>query len=147
MSTLIEETTDIKQAIRTENSLPPGLYEARLSIISPLTQEELNDFHDYLLDNGVDVKGCIQQRLKGLYQLRVQYRKPAPTEGIAWAQALIAIIPLAIIATMVGIGIFKLESISKALMPILLVGGGIMVVSLALMRKPIERVTEAYAKR
>jgi len=147
MSTLITETSDIQLATEQERALPPGLYEVRLHIIAPISQQELNDLHDYFLDHGVDVKGCLQQRLKGLYQVRIQYEKHPPTEGIAWVQALLAIIPLAIIGSLVGIGIFKVEDLSKAIMPILLVSGGIVIAALALIRKPVERVTEAYLSK
>lgn len=142
MGSLIAETTDIQLAIEKEQALPPGLYEVRLHIITPLSQQELNDLHDYFLDHGVDVKGCLQQRLKGLYQVVIQYEKHPPTEGIAWAAALIAILPVILITSLIGIGLFKIESLSKAIMPILLVCGGFVVVALALARKPLERFAE-----
>jgi len=144
MATMIDEVTDIKEAMAIEAEQPPGIYEIRLSIITPLTQGELDDFHQLLLDHGVDIRGCLQQRLRGLYQIRIKYAKHPPTESIAWVQAVLALIPLAIIGTLVGIGIFKIGDLSKALMPILLVGGGLAIAILALARGPAEKVAQAY---
>ena len=145
--TLLLETVNIQEAIAEEQSLPPGLYEVRLSIISPLSQEELDDLHAYFLDRGVDIKGCLQQRIKGLYQIRIKYQKHPLSEGIAQASLLIPLIPVFLLAVLVGIGIFKASEIIGALTPIIFGIIGFGVVALVIVRKPLERAAKKYVER
>lgn len=121
MATLLIETTDIQQAMEAERQASPGLLEARLNLLSPIPQEELNTFHTYLLDSGVDVRGCLQQRIKGLWQISVKYQKHAPSEHVAQFQLLIPLIPIALISILVGIALFKIQQII-ALVGVVLVG-------------------------
>lgn len=137
MATLLGETTSIEEAKLIEEAAPPGPLEVRLSIISPLTQEELNGLHTQLEESGIDLIGCVQQRIKGLWQISIKYRKPAPATNIAQAGLLlITMIPTALVAILVGIGIFKIEEISKALVPLLLIIGATGVAVAALATRP-----------
>lgn len=148
MATLLAETTDIQVAAEEEQRLPPGVYEVRLSLLSPVSQEQLDDLHAYLLEQGVDIKGFLQQRVKGLYQIRIKYQKHAPSEAIAqWALALIPMIPTFLIASLVGIGIFRVESIMRNILPIVLAVGGFTIITVAMIRKPLGVAVGKYAER
>jgi len=151
MANLLGETTDVSEAMAIERDAPPGLLEVRLNLLSPISQEELNGLHNYFLDSGVDVKGCLQQRVRGLYQISIKYQKHAPSGSIAQWSLLIPLIPTALIGVLVAIGIFKIESIMKSILPIVLAVGGFTIISLAIVRKPLEAaagpLTEAYVRR
>jgi len=62
-----------------------------------------------------------------------------------WEMIIPLIIPLLIIG-LITFGIFRLESISKALMPIILIGGGLMIVLAVLARKPATAYIERGGK-
>jgi len=141
------ETTDIQAAIAEEQTLPPGLYEVRLSLISPISQQQLDDLHAHFLECGIDIQGCLQQRVKGLYEIRIKYKKHAPSGAIAQWQLLIPVIPVFLIATLVGIGIFRIEEVGKAILPILLAVGGFVVITVAMIRKPLAEAGVKYVER
>lgn len=147
MGLQLAETTDVERAIAEEQSLPPGVYEVRFHIIAPISQEELNELHEHLLTQGVDVVGSIVQDVKGLWYVSVKYRKHPPAENIAFAPLLIPLIPTFLVAVLVGIGIFRLSDITQNLTKLLVVGGIIGITTLVILRRPAERVAEAYARR
>jgi hypothetical protein len=147
MATLLLETTDTAEAAAFEQSLPPGLYEIRLNLASPISQDDLNELHEYFLNSGVDVKGLMHFGPKGLWQVRVKYEKHPPSEHVAQWQLIIPLIPVIVVAVLVGIGIFKLEYIANAIMPILIVAGVVTIVGLALTRKALEQAAPALAKK
>ena len=62
--------------------------------------------------------------------------------------ALIAIIPTVLIAGLVGFGLFKIEDITKALVPILLITlGGLIILAGVLTRKPVVEAAGKWAER
>jgi len=69
------------------------------------------------------------------------------TKGSPQWQALIPIIPTVLVAGLITFGIIKIEEISKAIMPILLVVIGGAIVIVGLMRRPAERVIERAAQK
>lgn len=147
MAKLLLETTDINEAVAFEQSMAPGAYEIRLNLTSPITQEMLDGLHDHLLQSGVDVLGNIAHGPKGLWQVRIKYNKHPPSEHVAQWQLVIPLIVPAIVAIMIGIGIFKIEAIANAIMPLLVVTGIVTIVGLALLRKPLEQVAPAVARK
>ena len=148
MAVLLVETVDIDTAIAEEQSAPPGLYEVRLYRPEPISEETKQDIFDSLYYQGVDIKGVYQKKTKGLWYVGIRYRKHAPTESIAFAWALlIPLIPTILVASLIGIGLFKIEEITRAIIPILLAVGGFTVIALALIRKPLGVAAERYAER
>lgn len=148
MSTLLLETTDIGEAEAKEQSLDPGTYEVRLNLLSPVSKETLNEVHAHLLNSGVDVRGFVHQGIKGLYQVRIKFKKHAMSEGIAQSALLIPLIPAILIISLVGIGIFKIAEITKAITPILAGAAAFALATLFIIRKPMGKVATAYvAKR
>lgn len=148
MAALLVETTDVKAAIAEEQSLPPGNYDIRFYSPNPVSEEVQQDIFDHLYDSGVDVRGVYQRKSDGLWYVGVIYNRPVASESIAALPiAIIPLIAFGFISVLVGIGIFRVENIARALgqLALILLGGTIVIV--ALMRKPIERVTEVYAKR
>ena len=139
MAQLIYESTDLGQAAQIERDLSPGTYEARLSILSPISQEDLDAFHQSLLDSGVDVVGFIQERAKGLWQIAVKYKIHEPAESIAFAQLLIPLIPTAIVGILVGIALFKIRDI----ITLVLVTGAVIGFIAFVLKQPL---TEAVKK-
>ena len=112
MPTLIAETVDLAQAVSEERALAPGAYEARLYIISPMGLEALEELHWTLLDKGVDVRGCVEQRANGLWQVRTRYMKGK-------GPGLLQSIPEAVKANAVGVALFAADGTTvmrKALM-------------------------------
>ena len=147
MAKLIAETADIQDAIAYEQNLSPGIYDVRLTLTSPLSQEELNDLHEHFLSSGVDVSTITQRRKGNNYQIAIRYSK-YPSDAIASPLvALIPVIPVAIIALTVTIGIFRIEEISRALLPILLATGGFIVITVAMIRKPLAEAGARYIEK
>ena len=134
MATLVGEAVDVGQAAQIESSLPPGTYEARLSLTSPLSQEELDMVHQQLLDAGVDIQGFVQQRVRGLWQLSIKYRIHPVTQTISQAALLIPMIPTVVIAVLVGIALFKIQELT-----ILLVVAGAVVIVGGLVYRSIQK--------
>lgn len=147
MSTLLIDTTDVNEAVSEEAALPPGDYEVRFYSPNPVSRDVEQDIFDHLYNSGVDVRGVYQRKTDGLWYIGVIYEKPAPYEAVAALPvAVIPLIAFGFIATLIGIGIFRVENIAKSLgqLALILLGGTIILV--ALLRKPIERVTEVYAR-
>lgn len=148
MATLMAETSFVQEAMAEEQSLPPGAYEIRFYTPNPVTQEVLFSIADTLVDSGVDVKGVHQAKSDGLWYVGVRYIKHPASEGIsALPVAVIPLIAFGFIATLIGIGIFKVRDIAKSLglLAIIILGGSIALA--AILRKPLERAGEAYLRR
>lgn len=119
------DTTNIQEAKDFEERLPVGSYEVRFYMTSPISQDQLNELHDYLLDKGLDVIGRLEQNNKGLWHVNVVYQRHEPGENIGVlplvfpAAAIGLVIPLAIMV-LVGIGIFRVGELAKSLTPLIL---------------------------
>lgn len=149
MATLVNESVDIEKAIKAEEAIAPGLVEVRFYTSEPLTKQDAQEVYDHLWENHIDVKQVSIKSGSGLPYLSVIYDKPAPHEGISQIlpMAIIPLIAFGMIAVLVGIGIFNIQSITQNVGKLLLITfGGVVLVGLAF-RKPIESVATAYAKR
>lgn len=138
MTTLLAESTDIDALAAEEAALPPGIYEVRFYLTEPIADDELQGIYDHLYYNDVDVLSVRQRKARGLPYVAVKYRRNPSPENIAFAlpTAVIPLIAFGFIITLIGIGIFKLEDITRNLMPIVLAIGGFTVLGLALARRP-----------
>lgn len=145
MTAILVETANIREAQVAEAAAPPGRYEVMLSDFNPYSQADLAAIRDYFVTNGVEVTG-IRQELKGLYQLRIQYVKHAPSEGISQGALLIPLIPPILLATLVGITIFRLEAVSASVTKVLVVAGAIAITLALILRQPAKEVAIAYRK-
>lgn len=63
-----------------------------------------------------------------------------------WAALIPLLVPIGIIG-LITFGIVKIETISKALLPIILAAGGLVVLALGIMRKPAAAAAERYIER
>lgn len=133
------ETYDVNEATAFEQSLPPGDYCIRLTIAEPLSRADVRAIKDYLAQNGAVLLGV---KLQGS-DLYVSYRRPDVGVGFAWV-ALIPLLTALIIPLTVVFGIFKIEDISKALIPLILVVGGVVILILAAGGR--EPITEAIKR-
>lgn len=105
-----------------------------------LTQSELDALYKDLATHGFHFSGNITQtHITPLYSLRVPIKKGSPQ----WAM-LIGFIPLIVISGMIAFGIMKIEQISKAILPLILATGGLVIIAIALTREPAMRLIEKW---
>jgi len=148
MSVLITETIDLNSATEQEKALAPGLYEARFYINNPVSSVDIRDARLYLKEQGVDVKSVYQKKVGGLWYVGVKYVIHPPSESISFLPvAVIPLIGFALVSVLVGVGIFKIESLTNNIGKILLITLGGTIVIAALLRKPIEHATAAAVKK
>lgn len=147
METIIN-TTNIEEAIQQESALEPGVYDIRFYLTEPVSKEDIGAIRDHLHVNGVDAINVTQMKSGAEWAVSVKYRKPEISESISFLPvAIVPLIAFGFVASLVGIGIFKMEDIANNIGKILLIGfGGATLLALA-MRKPIESVASAYAGR
>lgn len=137
--TLISEGVDIDQMAAVENSQPPGLYDIRFYLTEPVSAGDKTLIVQDLRAAGVQLIGIDSRKSDGLWYVSVKYRRPEPPPPGEYAFLPLAVIPLigfGLIATLVGIGIFKMEDITNNIVKILAIGGGIIIVTAALLRQP-----------
>lgn len=129
------------EAAAFEASLPPGGYEIQVFLDEPLTGQEIVQLKEELAFNGVDVRQ-IHQSGNTLY---VRYIRSETNGRIAFA------IPAMIgLLAALGVGawaIFKWEEITSGLAKLLLIGGGVVIIALALARKPAMQYIEKMPQR
>ncbi len=136
---LIAEAVDIESAVAAERNAPAGMLEVRFYTPNPVAKETLQDIFDKVYASGADVKSVSTGKTDGLYYVAVRYRKPAVTASIsALPVAIIPLVAFGMIALLVGIGIFKIETIANNIGKLLLITfGGTILLALAL-KKPLE---------
>jgi hypothetical protein len=148
MSTLVGEARSLNEAANIEASLPPGNHEIRVYTTQRQDAATMAELRGVLAENGARVSSIGQGREGNLYYVSVKYNKPAPSATIsALPLAIIPLIGLVAILGMVGVGIFKISDITDNLAKLLLIGGGITIMVVALLRKPIEQATSIAVKR
>jgi len=134
----IFSTTDVTQASVFEQSLLQGDYSILISLAGPL-EVSPDDIKDYLINGGIQVYSVT---LTGNV-LQVNYHKPAWDEGIGqWQLIIPLLVPLVVVGAVV-FGIFKIEDITKALVPLILVLGGVIVLVLAVGKEPITALAKS----
>ncbi|MDD4986618.1 MAG: hypothetical protein PHQ43_12730, partial [Dehalococcoidales bacterium] len=112
--------------------------KVQMVVDSMPSQLELDYLYKEMIDSGFHTTKPVARMIDGYPTITMVLRKGSPV----WA-ALIPLIPTVIVGGLVAFGITKIESISKALLPLLLVtvGGVIMVVALA-SREPVVSAAE-----
>lgn len=143
MATEIVKFTDINQASLVEDMLPSGIYDVKFYVTDFLSPIQLSDLKASLVNSGVDVKNVYQSFIDGMKYIGVDYQRTIYGQGISQLPiAIIGLIGTALIPILVGIGIFKIDSIANSVTKILLVGGGIAIVLAVVLKKPLEKVIE-----
>jgi len=130
---------DLKVALDAmETSLPVG-GKAKLELCSEAmpTEQSLAEFYLKATAAGFHLSYPTSQMVEGIPTTEMVLQKGSPV--------LLAIIPLIIPLVVIGLIAFsvtRIETITKALLPILLVAVGGVIIIAGLMRKPAERVVE-----
>lgn len=138
-----EELLDLSTAINLENGLPPGIWEVRFYITRQLTAEEINYIKATLADEGVVVKSVSQGVSQGTNYLSITYERRTAAAGISFLPlAVIPLIGFALVAVLVGVGIFKIGDILTSATKLIAITGGIVLVAIIILRKPIEKFAE-----
>lgn len=117
--------------VRMENSIDYGR-KAKLQLVTSQmpTRADLDDFYANLVMSGFHTSKPVARRIQGLPCTEIVIRKGSPS----WAM-LIPLIPTIIIGGLVAFGLVRLDTITKAIMPILLVTiGGVIILAGVLTR-------------
>jgi rubrerythrin len=125
--------------------------KVEISIVSTYlpTEEDLANFVVRAAQAGIEISFPSVDIEEGLPATTFIMTKgqPAAPGTTSILPALIGIIPVALITGLIGFGVFKIESITKALMPILLVTfGGLIVLVGLLSRKHVVKAAGQVAK-
>jgi hypothetical protein len=132
---------DIETALETENNLQPGSYEVRFYLINPLTPKQVDEVKTSLIASGNDIKKVYQGKENNMNFLGVKFVKHAPQPGIGQWQI---IIPLVAVAGLIGIGIFKIQEITNAVVEVALIVGGIAILFTLVNKKAIENASAPF---
>jgi hypothetical protein len=131
-------TTDANEAVLFEQSLPPGDYLLKLQLAEPLRMT-VDELRDYLTQMGIELYSVV---LKG-NELQIKYHKSEVLGVGQWQMLIPLIVPLVITGAVV-FGIFKLGDITNALVPLILIAGGVTI--LVIMTAGRETVLEAVKR-
>ena len=145
MGTQLLETVNVDEAVRAEQEAPAGLIEVRFYTNETLDRDDAQRIFDHLSDNGVDVRKVYVHEQKGLPYVGVVYFKQPPTQSISFLPlAVIPLIAFGLVAALIGIGIFRLDTIANNIGKILIITFGGTIILAALLRKPLEAAATKY---
>lgn len=121
-----------------ESSMAMG-ENARITICTKAlpTEDQLEDIRLGMILQGCHVSHPTAQIIQGIATTEFVLRKGSPQ----WQVIIPILIPLFTLG-LIAFGITKLEAISKALMPIILSAGGLLILFAVVMRKPAEKYIE-----
>jgi len=105
------------------------------------TKENLDLIHLGMLAEGCHLSKPTARLVQGIPTTEFVLRKGSPQ----WQIIIPILVPLFTIG-LIAFGITKLETISKALMPIILVSGGLLIILAVTLRKPVEKYIERGGK-
>lgn len=114
--------------------------KARIILVSTnyLTQEEIDRFSADLLSAGFHSSPVVQEKCDNFSSVSFVLAKGSPE----W-QLLVPMIPTILIVGLIAFGIIKIETITKAILPVILVAGGLTIIALALIRQPATKYIES----
>ena len=130
--------------VRMENSINYG-QKAKLQLITSQmpTRADLDTFHAQLITSGFHTSKPVARSVQGFPCTELVIQKGSPT----WA-ALIPILPTIFIVGLVTFGLVKLETITKAIMPILLVSvGGLIILAAVITRQGARPLREVVGTK
>jgi len=138
-------TSQLAEALtRMEDSIDYGR-KAKLQLITSQmpTREDLDSFYTNLAAIGFHTSKPMAKMVDGIPCTELVIRKGSP----AWAM-LIPLIPTVIIGGLVAFGLVKIESITKAIMPLVLVTlGGLIILAGVVTRPSVVRAVGETASR
>lgn len=127
-----------------ENSIDYG-QKAKLQLLTDSlpTQDSLNSLYTAMQANGFHTSRPMARYDHGIPSTEIVLRKGSPV----WV-ALIPLIPTVMIVGLIAFGLTRIETISRAILPILLVTIGGIVITLAILtRKPVMETARQYIER
>ncbi len=126
-----------------EDALEEGrTAKVQLMVTQLASQEDLNIFYTRMLDAGFHTSRPVAKIVEGIPTVIFTLQKGSPI----WT-AIIALIPTAIIGGLIAFGITRVEALSKALLPLILVTiGGIVVIVAMVTRKPVLETARALKR-
>lgn len=136
--------TELSWALnQADNALSEGETMALQLCTEQLPDSQtLNAFYNTLLTEGFHVSKPVGEIIDGVATTSFTMRKGSPLFAL-----LVPLIPVVIIGGLIAFGIFNIQSITKALLPIILVVvGGVVLISVAL-AKPAEAAATTYLGR
>ncbi len=138
-------TTELASSLYVmEESLKEGR-KAKVQLMTAqlASQEDINVFYTRMLDAGFHTSRPVAKMAEGIPTVIFTLQKGSPI----WT-ALIALIPTAIIGGLIAFGITRVETLSRALLPLMLVTiGGIVVIVAMITRKPVLKTAQSYLER
>lgn len=140
--------TSIRELSTALNLMEDSLNEGErakleLATYSLPAQADLDSMWLEMVTSGLHVSRPTARIVGGIPVTSMTLTKGSP----AWAVALIPlIVPIAVIG-LITFGIFKIEAITKALLPIILTAGGLFIIALGIMRQPAARAAELAAQK
>ncbi|MDD5511553.1 MAG: hypothetical protein PHI12_12195 [Dehalococcoidales bacterium] len=109
------------------------------------TPEMLQQMYESITATGHEISYPTCERGAWVTVTSFDIKKSEPYEIYQWQLLLPLIIPLAAMG-LVTFGILKIDTISKAIVPIVLIVGGVLIISLALLQKPATKYLERGGK-
>jgi hypothetical protein len=137
-------TGEMSQALSvTEQTLTEG---ESVSIVlvsnNHLLPIEVDEWYGSMLASGFHISKPLITSFNGYQVVNFDATKGSPALA-----ALIPLIPAVLVIGLVGWGIFNLKSITEALLPLALTVGGLVIIGLAIVRKPASEAAQAYLMR
>ncbi len=126
-----------------EASLPVGDHASIEFVTRSLpTEEDLAVLHAHLIANGHHATMPTSTLVRGMPVIQMTLTKGSPLFAL-----LVPLLPLVITGGLIVFGITRLERITKALMPLILAGGGVIIMALGLLtRKHVVQEAGAVAR-
>jgi len=136
--------SELPLALTTMEGSLKNSQHARLTICSQElpTEEDLARFYLQVVASGHHSSRPKARLVRGIPTTELVLTKGSPQ----WA-LLIPLIPIALITGLITFGLTRIETISKAIMPVLLVAIGGTVVLVGLLARPAERVAVKYLEK
>ena len=126
-----------------EDSLNAGdMAKLELATYSLPPSDELDVMWAEMIASGFHISKPIARVVDEIPVTSMVLTKGSP----AWAALIPLIVPVAVVG-LIAFGIAKIETISRALFPLVLTAGTLTVIALGLMRQPAARAAEAAAKK
>lgn len=133
----MEYYDSIEAATQAEYELPEGVYQIRFWLSQPASPGDIAWIKSTLSEAGIEVKEVITGIEFDMDYIAVTYMRTVPDGGISFLPvAIIPLIGLGIVATLIGIGIFKWEEIIGGLIKFTLVAGGVLIALALIAKKP-----------
>lgn len=141
----MEEYLAIKAA--EEQNMPPGPVEVRLYFDLAPNPQDIEALKQKLVENNIGIRDIYYGTEDNTFFVGVVYDKPSLSGISVFPVAIIPLLSTAIIAALVGIGIFNIEDISNNIGKLLLIIFGGTIALAALLRKPLENAATAATRK